>query len=84
MENYKELIKEVYESDNTLRSVSLPGGTTMGMVADYIAEHYKDENGRAECYCDSECWEDENVYYWGNGFMARIDIWSGKITIWKE
>lgn len=84
MKDYKELIKEIYEGDNTLRSVPLPKGTTMGMVADYIADNYKNEYGRPEYYSDSECWEDENMYYWDNGFAARIDIWSGEITVWKE
>ena len=84
MKDYKKLIKQIYEGGNTLRSVYLPAGTTMGMVADYIAENYKDENGRPEYYEDNECWSDENMYYWGNGFAARIDIWDGSITIWKE
>lgn len=84
MQDYKELIKQVYEGNDIWDSVRLPDGTTMGMVADYIAENYKDENGRPEYYSDSECWEDENMYYWDNGFVARIDIWDGEITIWKQ
>ena len=83
MQDYKELIKKVYEGSDNWHSVPLPAGTTMGMVADYIAENYKDENGRPEYYSDSECWEDKNMYYWDNGFAARIDIWDGGISIWK-
>lgn len=81
---YKKLIKEIYEGGNTLRNVKLPIGTTMQMVADYIAENYVDYNGRPERYYDDECWSDENIYYWINGFTARIDIWTSQITIWKE
>lgn len=84
MQDYKELIKQVYEGNDIWDSVHLPDGTTMGMVADYIAENYKNEYGRPEYYSDSECWEDENMYYWDNGFVARIDIWDGEITIWKQ
>ena len=83
MKDYKELIKQVYEGEDTWHSIPLPAGTTMGMVADYIAENYKSESGRPEYYSNSECWEDENMYYWDNGFTARIDIWSGEVSVWK-
>lgn len=84
MKKYEKLIKQVYESGTTLTVVELPKGTTMGMVENYIMANYKDRNGRFDCYAHSECYSDENMYYWENGFVARIDIWSGKITIWKE
>lgn len=84
MEKYKELIKQVYESDNVFKSIPLPAGTTMGMVSDYIANSYKDKNGRPAYYGDCECREDGNTYYWDNYFAAYIDIWSGEISIWKD
>ena len=83
MTKCEQIIKQVYESKETLKSVHLPEGTTMGMVAEYIVQNYKDEKGRPVYYEDIECREDENMYYWDNGFSARIDIWSGEITIWK-
>ena len=84
MKKYQKLIKQVYESGTTLTVIELPKGTTMGMVEDYIMANYKDRNGRSECYDYCECYSDENIYYWENDFAARIDIWSGEITIWKE
>ena len=84
MKKYEKLIKKVYESGTTLTVIELPKGTTMGMVEDYIMDNYKDRRGRSECYAHCECYSDENMYYWENGFAARIDIWSGEITIWKE
>lgn len=84
MKKYEKLIKQVYEGGVTFDSVALPDGTTIGTVAAYIMTHYKDKNGRPECYVDCDCYACENMYYWENGFAARIDIWSGEITIWKE
>ena len=83
MTECEKIIKQVYESKETLKSVHLPEGTTMGMVSEYIIQNYKDEKGRPIYYEWSECYEDEHMYYWDNGFSARIDIWSGEITIWK-
>ena len=83
MKKYEKLIKQVYES-KTLKIETLPKGTTMGMVADYIAKNYKSESGRPAYYWYSECEEDESRYFWRNGFAARIDVWDGEITIWKE
>jgi hypothetical protein len=84
MKKYEKLIKKVYEGGVTYDSVALPKGTTMEMVARYIMNNYKDRNGRPECYVHCDCYSDENMYYWENGFSTRIDIWSGEITIWKE
>ena len=84
IKKYEKLIKQVYEGGETFDSVVLPKGTTMQMVAYYIMNNYKNRNRRSECYAHCDCYSDENMYYWENGFAARIDIWSGEITIWKE
>lgn len=82
-QKYEPLIKQVYEGGKTFRSIALPQGATMGDVAAYIMLNYK-KRGYPIRYDYCECYACENMYYWENGFAARIDIWSGEITIWKE